>query len=105
MNLQEKTRLRIENWSKKYGSLSFQIETQIEKLVLLYEKNNEINKIQPYEINGTSIIREYQGKVYTVFVLEKGFSYNKKQYRSLSAIANEITGTHCNGKKFFGVTK
>ena len=26
-------------------------------------------------------------------------------YKSLSAIANEITGTRWNGKKFFGITK
>ena len=29
--------------------------------------------------------------------------YNGKKYKSLSAIANKITGTRWNGKKFFGV--
>ncbi|MBS5802667.1 MAG: DUF2924 domain-containing protein [Brachyspira sp.] len=36
-------------------------------------------------------------------VVPSGFEYNGKKYKSLSVIANEITGTRWNGKKFFGV--
>ena len=31
------------------------------------------------------------------------FEFEGEMYRSLSAIADKITGTHWNGKKFFGV--
>lgn len=102
MNLQDKTRLKIEKWTEKYGNLSDDILVQIEKLVNQYEKRTyQVNSVAT---NGSTIIREYQGKIFTVKVLTKGFSYNNKVYRSLSAIANEITGTHCNGKRFFGVS-
>lgn len=54
---------------------------------------------------GTKLIREYQGKNHEVLALEKGFQYNQKNYKSLSAIANEITNTRWNGKVFFGLKK
>ena len=53
---------------------------------------------------GTRLRRDWKGKTYEVFVREDGkFEYDGALYRSLSAVATEITGTHWNGKKFFGV--
>ena len=51
---------------------------------------------------GTKLIREYKGEKHEVIALDKGFNYKDKTYKSLSAIANEITGTQWNGKVFFG---
>ena len=36
---------------------------------------------------------------------EKGFEYDGRIFRSLSAVAREITGTRWNGKVFFGLKK
>ena len=53
---------------------------------------------------GTRLRRDWKGKTYEVFVREDGkFEYDGAIFRSLSAVAGEITGTHWNGKKFFGV--
>ena len=52
---------------------------------------------------GTRLVREWQGQVYEVGVLENGYEYGGEIYRSLSPIANLITGTHCSGPRFFGV--
>ena len=50
------------------------------------------------------MIRDWKGKTYEVFIRDEGkFKYDGTLYRSLSAIAGVITGTHWNGKKFFGV--
>jgi hypothetical protein len=38
-----------------------------------------------------------------VKVLASGFEYLGRHYRSLSAIANEVTGTRWNGLAFFGL--
>ena len=54
---------------------------------------------------GTLLIREYRGNRIEVEVLEKGFVYDGKSYRSLSAIAREITGSHWNGLLFFSLTR
>ena len=52
---------------------------------------------------GTILERIWKGKKYTVIAREDGFELNGQPYRSLSGVANAITGTSWNGKKFFGV--
>jgi hypothetical protein len=54
---------------------------------------------------GSAITRTYKGRELTVMVLDKGFEYRGHIYRSLSAIAREITGTNWNGYTFFGLNK
>ena len=50
---------------------------------------------------GTILVREYKGKKLQVRVLESGFEFEGEVYRSLSAVAKKITGSHCNGYLFF----
>lgn len=50
---------------------------------------------------GTSLTREYKGRQIEVRVVENGFEYAGDRYKSLSAIAKVITGSHCNGFRFF----
>ena len=53
---------------------------------------------------GARLRREWKGKTYEVLVRDDGsFEYDGEIYRSLTSIAGVITGTHWNGKKFFGV--
>ena len=52
---------------------------------------------------GISLSREFKGFVHEVQVLEHEFIYRGRTYRSLSAIAKEITGTPWNGFLFFGL--
>ena len=54
-------------------------------------------------IAGTRLIREWQGVEYTVTVRLDGFEWEGRPYKSLSAIANAITGTRWNGLVFFGL--
>lgn len=53
---------------------------------------------------GTLLRREYKGRQLLVKVLESGFEFEGEVYRTLSAIANKVTGGHWNGWAFFGVT-
>lgn len=54
---------------------------------------------------GSRLIRVWQGETYQVTVLEDGYSYTNKKWRSLSAIAKAITGTRWSGPVFFGLKK
>lgn len=56
-------------------------------------------------VPGTVIEKEYKGHVVSVRVLDKGFEYGGRTYRSLSAVAREVTGTNWNGLLFFGLAK
>jgi len=52
---------------------------------------------------GTRLIREWNGERHEVTVVQGGFEFQGRRYRSLSAIAAAITGTHWNGPAFFGL--
>lgn len=52
---------------------------------------------------GTRLVREWRGKTHVVTRLESGYEHAGRTYRSLSAIAREITGTPWSGPAFFGI--
>ena len=53
----------------------------------------------------TILARRYRGRTIQVLVLPKGFEYEGQVYKSLSAVARAVTGTHWNGYHFFGLRK
>ena len=53
---------------------------------------------------GTRLVRDWHGSGHTVVVLEDGFEYDGRHWKSLTAIARAITGTHWNGYRFFGLS-
>ena len=54
---------------------------------------------------GAVLVREWRGISHQVSVLEKGFRFQGKRYRSLSEVAREITGTQWSGPLFFGLKR
>lgn len=89
-----------------YGGLK---RTTLERLAALGEsldggdavKRKIRNDRKP--IAGTQLIREWQGVEHCVTVTREGFAYEGRPYKSLSAIARDITGTRWNGWIFFGL--
>ena len=55
--------------------------------------------------NGSRPVRVWQGKTHQVTVLENGYLYEDRTWKSLSAIARHITGTPWSGPVFFGLKK
>jgi hypothetical protein len=95
-----------------YGGISSQAEKKLSEaarsdpLCTLGKKSSVVmstfrrtGRIAP----GTRFVREWNDNRYEVIVRAEGFEYNGKIYRSLSAIASEITGTRWNGRVFFGL--
>ena len=55
---------------------------------------------------GTVLVRAFRGEEIRVTVLDRGFfEWNGGTFRSLSAVAKAITGSHCSGPAFFGLTR
>jgi hypothetical protein len=50
---------------------------------------------------GSRLTRSYKGRKLQITVRKDGFEYEGTLYRSLSAVAQTITGSHCNGYLFF----
>ncbi len=99
----------------EYGGLSNETKNRINTLIEDYDPiNNKTLRPGPAHakeklrgrdtrlpIPGAIIRKEYKGQVLEVKVLEKGFEFQGKPYRTLSAIAKAITGDHWNGFLFF----
>jgi DUF2924 family protein len=52
---------------------------------------------------GTVLMREWRSVTHEVRVLDGGVLYKRKRYRSLTEVAQLITGAHRNGPQFFGL--
>ena len=69
-----------------------------------------INHSQPQRdarlpASGSLLTRRLNDRQIVVKVLAEGFEFESRHYRSLSAIAREVTGTRWNGLLFFGLTE
>lgn len=81
-----------------YGGLDAESEKKLK-----YEANR-LDKNKKYSpMVGTKIVKEYKGKTIEVTVVEEGFSYEGVIFKSLSAVAQKVTGTKWNGLKFFNI--
>ena len=54
---------------------------------------------------GSVITKTYRGKIIEVKVLENGFEYQGKTYKSISRVAMEIVKRPISGYVFFGLSK
>jgi len=95
-----------------YGGLSEEARAQMNQL-LDDAGYNELGSLRAggkqrarpdLPVVGTRLVREWDGERHEVTVVHGGFEYRGKRYRSLSAIASAITGTHWNGRRFFGLS-
>lgn len=52
---------------------------------------------------GARILRDWEGQTHEILVADNGFLWRERTWRSLSAIAREITGARWSGPRFFGL--
>jgi len=87
-------------------NLAPELQNRLDQLIKTYKRNpnffdERCNVLKP----GTQLMRSWKGKKHTVLVKTDGFDFQGRFYKSLSQIANEITGTRWNGHLFFGLKK
>src|SRR5713101_1567683 len=89
-----------------YGGLSVATKLRLREIANAV-RNGDANatlgssRIKP----GTQMIRQWQNSTHIVTALAEGFEWNGRTYKSLSAVANAITGTNWNGFSFFGIKR
>src|SRR5512146_364978 len=55
---------------------------------------------------GTRLVRVWRGAEHVVTAMaDGGFEYGGRRYRTLSAVAKDITGQHLSGMRFFGLSE
>jgi hypothetical protein len=96
------------------GGLSAQAKAKLKSLADAYDPVNNV-VLKPKEASsvflskrdrrlplpGTIITKEYKGTKIQIKALNNGFQYSGKIYKSLTAVAKEVTGAHWNGFLFF----
>lgn len=104
----------------EYGGISVETKDKIDQFIQYYDpvnnqalrpddatrkphRRSKLERDKRLPIPGTVIVKNYKGTNLEVKVLDAGFEYNNKIYKTLSAIATEVTGLHWNGYSFFNL--
>jgi Protein of unknown function (DUF2924) len=90
---------------RAYGGPSRALRRRLQVLAGEFEKG--ARSFDPGGVlkTGATLVRQWRGQTHTVLVREDGFEYDGQRYRSLTVIAERITGAHWSGPRFFGVSK
>ena len=92
-----KLALAYELQAQAFGGLS---RTTQQRLAQLASAKTRTSLAQP----GMRLVREWNGKVHVVIIGESGtILWNDREWRSLSEVAREITGSRWSGPAFFGL--
>jgi hypothetical protein len=89
---------------KKQGGLSRESKRLLRQAIAVIRRDNGTAPPPRRLTPGTRLVRDWHGVGHSVVVLEAGFEYDGRTWRSLTAIAKAITGSHRNGPAFFGLT-
>lgn len=66
-------------------------------------RKGELPKRGPDLHPGVKVAREWRGVRHDVEIVDGGVLYQGRRFKSLSAVAREITGIRWNGPRFFGL--
>ncbi len=87
-----------------YGGLGAATKRRLTGLAKTMEQDGDLARSRVARLKpGAKLIREWRGKTHAVIVLEDGFEWRGRNWRSLSSIARELTGAHWSGPRFFGL--
>ena len=86
-----------------------EIAAQVNPLAKLIDKNNinlrkdKRKKLRNVRLplSGSLITKKYKGRILKIKVLDKGFEYDGRSFRTISSVAVHITGQHISGFRFF----
>ena len=95
--------LAYELQARALGALKPSVKRQLSDANIGRDLDNGSDRKKTTIRPGTRLVRDWNGRSYTVDVTPEGFHHNGKTYRSLSAIASEITGVRWSGPRFFGL--
>jgi len=85
-----------EQWAES-GESRAQIRKQLERVAASQSRTGKT------ATEGSRLVREWHGIEHVVDVQDGTYHWNGQTWKSLSAIAKEITGTKWSGPRFFGV--
>jgi hypothetical protein len=88
-----------------YGDLPAHVRREIDAAATRLRRGDPVAPHRPSLRPGSRLVREWQGRAHQVLVLERGYEYDSRHFRSLTQVARAITGTHQSGLLFFGIRR
>ncbi len=97
---------------QRFGGLSTLAKARLEELIAeidipLVERTRGVTgklaQVSNAPAVGSVITREWHGRSIIVRVVDGGFEFDSVVYKSLSAVATAVTGSHWDGNLFFGL--
>ena len=115
--MEDKRKTAYTTQEQAHGGLSVEAKDRLNEFITAYDPiNNKALRQNGADlaskgrirdrrlpIPGTVISKVYKSTIINVKVLDKGFEFDGKTYRTLSSIAGAVTGQHWNGYLFFGL--
>ena len=90
-----------------WGGISEETKIRMKQILVEAGYDELGRKVRPAKpdqlLPGTMLIREWAGERHEVLVVDGGFDYRGRRFKSLSAVARHITGTKWNGPLFWGL--
>jgi Protein of unknown function (DUF2924) len=88
-----------------HGGPKLALRRRLQTLAGDFEKGTQSFNPGTVLKTGATLVRQWRGHTHTVLVREDGFEYDGQHYRTLTVIAEQITGAHWSGPRFFGLTQ
>ena len=96
--------IAFEIQAKRRGGLAPRLRKALERVADRREAGTPSRSVlSQAPLSGTRFVREWNGTAHHVQVTDEGCLWQGRTYRSLSAIAREITGARWSGPRFFGL--
>ena len=101
------SRIAYKIQEEAFGGLASEIKKRLQAIGAKHSKIKLRDAPREYEFApGTLLLREWAEREHRVTVTAEGqFEYEGRNFKSLTAVARHITGTHWSGPMFFGLTK
>jgi hypothetical protein len=109
-SLSERARRRAEEIANDADLRIRMLRDPIKPGLMEVRERSVSGRLQPQRdsrlpLPGTLLVREFRGRDIVAKVLDKGFEYDGRWFKSLSAVAQEATGSKWNGFLFFGLVE
>lgn len=89
---------------RRQGRLATSTRRDIERLIKqLGKREGGLESGAASLKTGTRLVRSWRDKMHHVLVLDDGYEFDGRRYQSLTQIAQDITGAHWSGPRFFGL--
>ena len=101
------SRIAYKLQEEAFGGLSSETRRRLEAIGAQHSQIQLRARPQEFRFApGTVLLREWGNREHRVLVTAEGrFEYEGQSFKSLTAVARQITGQHCSGPQFFGLKK